>query len=372
MRLDDRGYLRPQVEGESRPVPDAVRIFERSCPGVTVSAPSVSRSSTPHRLLGRYEGIWRAHATDPEVRRAGSSGGVLTALHQWLLSQDRAARITGAAAAEKEPRRTVPVTIMTRDQALAAAGSRYAPVAALDNADVLNPGSAVCGKPCEISALRNAAPDLVDGEAPLMLSFFCAGTPSQHATSTLLNELGVPDDQPVDAMRYRGDGWPGRFFVRSGKHAASTDYEESWGRVLGPTTQWRCKVCPDGVGESADIVCADSWRTDERGYPVFSEGDGMSALIARTPRGLQAIRDAEAAGIISLSPLPIRELAGAQPLQVSRRRYLFARLLGSRLAGRRPPRFRGFGLLRLAVRHPLKAARIGRGTFQRVRSTRSR
>ncbi|MFA4841768.1 MAG: Coenzyme F420 hydrogenase/dehydrogenase, beta subunit C-terminal domain, partial [Agrococcus sp.] len=298
----------------------------------------------------------------------GSSGGALTALHAWLVSSGRAARVTGAAADEREPRRSVPVTITTREQALRAAGSRYAPVAALDNPEVLQPGSAVCAKPCEIAALRQTAADLVDGEPPLLLSFFCAGTPSQAATTTLLSQLGVGPEDAVQGMRYRGHGWPGRFTATAGERVVSADYDESWGRVLGPTTQWRCKVCADGVGESADVVSADSWESDERGYPSFADGDGMSALIARTARGRRTILDAQAAGVIALEPLTMAQLAAAQPLQTNRRRFLQARLWGSRIAGRRPPRYPGYRLLALSVAAPSTALRVLHGTLRRVRA----
>ncbi|TCJ22801.1 hypothetical protein E0W80_12740 [Microbacterium sp. PI-1] len=372
MHVDEHGYSRPCLVGESRPIARAEQIFARSCPGVVVAAPALPPGAKRHPELGTYLEAWQAWAADPEVRRAGSSGGALTALHTWLVSTGRATRITGAAGSAEDVRRTVPVTIMTREQALGAAGSRYAPISTLANPDVLARGAAVTGKPCEIAALRRAAPDLVDGEAPLMLSFFCAGTPSQHATDDLLQDLGVTPAEPVTALRYRGDGWPGRFIARTPDREVSADYDDSWGRVLGPTTQWRCKVCVDGVGESADIVCADSWATDERGYPVFVEGDGVSALIARTPRGLETIRAAAEAGVIVLGELPMSQLAAAQPLQVTRKRFLFARLLGSRFAGRRPPRYRGFGLARLSLAYPREAIRTFRGTYRRVRAQRRR
>ncbi|CAH0191870.1 Coenzyme F420 hydrogenase/dehydrogenase, beta subunit C-terminal domain [Microbacterium foliorum] len=372
MRLDDRGYLRPVQDGESRPVDGAVDVFDRSCPGMRITAPTVPEGAEHDPLLGPNVGLWQAWATDDEIRRAGSSGGALTALHAWLLDTGRAARITGAAADRTSPRRTVPVTITTREQALAAAGSRYAPVGALENPDAFRSDSAVAAKPCEVAALRASAPQLVDGEAPLLLSFFCAGTPSQHATESLLTELGVSSAQPVDTLRYRGNGWPGRFTARSGELEVSADYDESWGRVLGPTTQWRCKICPDGVGQAADIVCADSWETDDRGYPTFAEGDGFSALVARTPRGREVILAAIDAGVIAVRPLQGAHLRDAQPLQTARRRFLFARLLGSRLAGRRPPRYRGFALIRLTVAAPREAVRVLRGTFRRVRAAQRR
>lgn len=372
MRIDDRGYLRPAFEGDSAPIDGAVEVFERSCPGMRITAPAVPDGAEHDALLGPNVGIWQAWATDDETRRAGSSGGVLTALNMWLVDTGRVSRITGAAAEPTSPRRTVPVTITTRAQALASAGSRYAPVGALENPDAFRSDSAVAAKPCEVAALRAAAPQLVDGEAPLLLSFFCAGTPSQKATESLLTELGIASDEVVDTLRYRGNGWPGRFTARSGELEVSADYDESWGRVLGPTTQWRCKICPDGVGQAADIVCADSWETDERGYPTFAEGDGISALIARTPRGRETILAAVEAGVISVRPLAGSHLRDAQPLQTARRRFLFARLLGSRLAGRRPPRYRGFGLIRLTAAKPREAIRVLRGTLRRVRAAQKR
>ncbi len=372
MELNARGYLRPELSAAPQPIANAARIFESSCPGRRITAPAVPEDAAHDALLGPNVGLWQAWATDEEIRLAGSSGGALTALHAWLLESGRAARITGAGAAAKNPRRTVPVTITTRAQALASAGSRYAPVGALENADAFHSDSAVAGKPCEVAAMRAAAPDLIDGEAPLLLSFFCAGTPSQQATDALLTELGIPEQAPVSTLRYRGNGWPGRFTARSGDTEVSADYDESWGRVLGPTTQWRCKICPDGVGQAADIVCADSWETDERGYPTFAEGAGVSALVARTARGREAILAAVEAGVIAVRPLEITQLRDAQPLQTARRQFLFARLLGSRLAGRRPPRFRGFGLLRLTTQKPREAVRVLRGTYRRVRAARQK
>ena len=129
----------------------------------------------------------------------------------------------------------------------------------------------------------------------------------------------------------------------------------------------RCKLCPDGVGESADVTAADLWDADERGYPSFADQAGVSALIARTPRGYQLVLDAVAAGVLVVHPLRIERLASVQPLQVERRRTLAGRLLGARLAGRRVPHYRGFGLVALALPRWRLALRAARGTWRRMR-----
>jgi coenzyme F420 hydrogenase subunit beta len=232
-------------------------------------------------------------------------------------------------------------------------------------AEARDPAGAVVGKPCEASALRALA-RARGQQAPLLLSFFCAGVPTQQATTDLVQHLGLPADGPLTHLRYRGQGWPGRFTAVSAEgREVSASYDESWGQHLGRTTQWRCKICPDGVGESADIAAGDLWRVDERGYPRFAESDGMSVLIARTRRGHEVVQRAAAAGVLELRPVDLADVVAAQPLQVSRRTTLAARLLGARVARRPVPRFRGFGLLALAMRKPRSAVRAGRGTFRR-------
>lgn len=367
MQLDDAGYLRPTAAGPPAERAGAVRAFNRSCPGRWVNAQQPA-GSVRHPLLGSYFGLWEAWATDPEIRYRASSGGALTALQGWMLSTGATTQVATAVADEQRPVRTVPVRIMSRAEALAAAGSRYAPVA-VGQLATSDPSHVVTGKPCEASAIRALAGGRI-GETPVLLSFFCAGTPSQHATEQLVRDLGGPDPEQVTDLWYRGRGWPGRFTAVFGKGQVSTDYDRSWGTALGPTTQWRCKICPDGIGESADIAAADSWDSDEHGYPVFTEQEGRSALFARTERGLAIVLAAQAAGVIEMCPLDATKIAQAQPLQTSRRQFLLARLWGTLLAGRMVPHYRGFGLFGLSLARPLTALRTLRGTFQRVRKVR--
>ena len=378
MGLDSLGFNRPIARShhaEEPEFPPALDIFEASCPGVRVRArqdESAIRDST----FGPAVSTWEAWAADADQRFAGSSGGTITALASWFLGSGIAHRVTGARSDETNPRRTVPISITSRDEALGLSGSRYAPVSALANPDVLKSSSVVIGKPCEASALRQALDTgkLDTGPShPVILSFFCAGVPSQSSTDELIRTLGL-DPELVSSLRYRGQGWPGDFVASDeAGQTVRTTYQHSWGTALGPTMQWRCKICPDGVGESADIVAGDFWRTDADGYPAFDSQDGVSVLIARTRRGHDLLMEAVAAEAICARPMDISSLYPVQPLQVERRQQLFGRMIGARLAGQRPPRYLGFGLLRLGLRNPYR--RILRpllGTLLRARRGRRR
>jgi coenzyme F420 hydrogenase subunit beta len=178
----------------------------------------------------------------------------------------------------------------------------------------------------------------------------------------------VSAGEHVTGLRYRGHGWPGRFTVdRADGSSVSASYEKSWGESLGPAVQWRCKICADGVGESADVTAADLWRADARGYPDFTDAAGVSALIARTRRGLDLVVRAVDAGIIAVHPIDIDELAAVQPLQRRRRETLAGRLVGTVLAGGRVPRYRGFSLLRLAFSRLRETVRVARRSYRRRR-----
>lgn len=377
MDLNAEGYLRPCWTENSENVesPNSKNEFLSSCPGVLVKASDLN-DAYRHPILGPYVSIWEAWALDPEIRNAGSSGGTITMLVSWLLETGRYNSSTAVGQAPSDARRTQALTLTTREEALRSAGSRYAPVGAAEmcNLGADDDSTIFVGKPCEASAIRQVLEVRGKSTRPLILSFFCAGTPSQLATEGLITQMGFGDPSTeVTSLRYRGDGWPGDFVVRTAAGGrGSCDYNESWGKHLGPATQWRCKICPDGVGENSDITAGDFWHADDRGYPSFEEEEGVSVLIARTRRGDDLIRQAIEEGVLGARPASPDDVARVQPLQVKRRATLAGRMLGARLGGRRVPRYQGFNLLALARISLIASAKSVGGTFLRVRAAAGR
>jgi coenzyme F420 hydrogenase subunit beta len=364
--LSSDGFMRPRVGdgGQQDRAVDAseAALFRRICPGKRLVAPVQAAGTRSHPILGRYVEAWQGWAADEVVRGAGSSGGVLTAISEWMISTGRAPAVRASGASTAAPTRTVSVRITTREEALAAAGSRYAPVS---NASRAVAGEPFVGKPCEVAAVRNVAAER-GGDGPVLLSFFCAGTPSQLATDRLVEELGG-NPSSVAELRYRGDGWPGMFKFRSTDGTSGEmSYQQSWGKRLGRTVQTRCKLCVDGTGEYADIAVGDYWESDRDGFPVFDDAMGNSVVIARTERGARLLREAAADGVVVLAEVDLDDVAQVQPLQRLRRSTLAGRLLGRALAGRRVPRYRGFGLLDAMTRNARANVKAAVGMFTRT------
>ena len=346
MRLGRSGHLRPHTLAAIGPAQEAV--LRDACPGLRLEAPT--GTAPRHPLWGPLLHSRTGHALDDSLRRQGSSGGVISGLCAWLLESGTVRFVAQVAAAGDDPLRNDLQVSTTRAQVLHAAGSRYAPSAPLAGlAGLLDRGEpfAFVGKPCDVAALRRYArhDPRVDPLLVVTLSFMCAGVPSLHGTHELIRQLGG-DPAAVRRFRYRGDGWPGtaRAEMADGR-VLETDYQRSWGEVLNRHLQFRCKICPDGTGESADIVCADAWYGQD-GYPDFAERPGRSLLLTRSARGEALVQQALAQQAITAQDLPVADIARMQPYQVLRKQVVLGRVLATWLARRRPPRYRHLGLWR--------------------------
>ena len=369
VELDRRGYLRPVVhEAPSR---EETRLLDAVCPGRDVRHASVDRHH--HAIWGPLRETWVAAAADPEIRQLGSSGGVLSAIQIHLLERGIVDYVVSTRVSAHDPLENETAICRTRADVLAATGSRYAPSAPLRRIGELlaAPGRfAFVGKPCDVAALRRLAlhDPRVDAKVPVMLSFMCAGVPSLVGTECILDRLGVRREEVV-RFRYRGDGWPGfaKATLRDGTER-SMSYEDSWRHILSPHVQWRCKLCPDGTGEFADIACADAWHRMADGSPDFSEHAGRSFALARTERGLALLGECLAAGRIEREAVVGPDaIEAVQFHQAYRRKTLLGRHVATRLCLSATPRYNIMALLTAWKTLSLKAqARSFVGTLKRA------
>ena len=341
------------------------------CPAYHVDAslkvPQTSRATRAEQEFGPALEIWEGYAQDTEVRYKASSGGILSALAIFCLEQEGMEFVLHTGVDSEQPwiNRTVKST--NRDEILTRTGSRYAPSSPCDGLQGIEDSTSKCvfiGKPCDVAAvgmLRKQNPRL-DEQLGLVLTFFCAGTPSTQGTLDLLTSLDVTPAE-VDTVRYRGEGWPGRFKVlfSGGDEGPSLSYEDSW-KQLTSYRPLRCNLCPDGLGRIADISCGDAWeRHAGDGNP------GLSIVIVRTERGREILRRAIAAKYVEVRRVDSNAVYAAQPNLLQRRRELFGRLLAMRLLGVPAPLFKGFSLFNGWIKQPVRLQlRSVLGTLRRI------
>ena len=368
------GYLHPVIEGELDH--DTVdRIYE-VCPGTRIEG-------LPQRLVEpdtRHDNVWgpwrrivRAWAGDPEIRFEGSTGGVLTALGQYLLTSGRVEFILQVKTSAAEPSFGDPTLSFTEADVFEAAGSRYGPAAALtDIGAALDRGQpfAFIAKPCDVSALRNYArqDDRVDQLVRYMLVMVCGGFGTPQGTINFYQRVGI-DPERVTGLRYRGRGCPGPTRVETGDEAQEFHYIDYWGE---DETTWslpfRCKICPDGIGEAADIAAADAWIGGGPNRVDSVDDPGTNALIARTRAGEDLIAAAAEAGALTLEyDIPPDTMSLYQPHQVNKKYAVWARHQGLRDAGRIVPHTERLRIEELAQDLPEETNAFQRnGTRRRI------
>jgi coenzyme F420 hydrogenase subunit beta len=291
--------------------------------------------------------IWEGHASDPEIRFAGSSGGAITALSLYCLEQVGMHGVLHIGLDPDNPTRNKTRMSHGREDLLRCTGSRYAPASACDRLDLIESAPNPCvfvGQPSEVTALRKGQrlrPEL-DRNVGLALSFFCAGSPSTRGTIELIKQLGIAERRVKD-LRYRGNGWPGKFAVKqTGNELSSKElsYSESWG-FLQAYRPYSTHLCPDGTGEDADISCGDPW------YREVQPGEaGSSLVVVRTEKGREIVRRAIEAGYIKLKPATVDQLLDSQRNLINKRKVIWGRLRAFKLFGLPTPKLKGFALFK--------------------------
>ena len=259
------------------------------------------------------------------------------------------------------------------DSVIRAASSRYGPatpLASIMDALQRDEPFAFIGKPCDVGALRLLAKEdhRVARNCKAMLALVCGGAPEFRKTRDLLAALGLREDE-ISLLRYRGYGNPGHARIETHDGRA---FEKTYLALWEDEKQWcvqsRCKICPDAIGETADVATADYWP----GGSPSGEDAGFNSIIARTPAGGNLLDDAEADGAIKIvEELTMRDMDLTQPHQVRKKESVWARLAGMRACGHPVPDVENLRLKEIARERPRATIMAeARGARARVRQGR--
>lgn len=366
MRLQPDGFFKPVVKTIRE---DKEKIISEICPGKNIV--NDLSFNEDQKIWGKYEKLLSGFSTDTEIRTKGSSGGIVSAIAIYLLETGAVDSVLQVGGDSHDYERNSLRISRTREDVLKCASSRYAPALIFDKIlEILQESrDSFCfiGKPCDISALKNfleAFPEYKD-RFKLTVSIICAGMPSFKGTKAIIDEFKA--ENPVKDLVYRGNGWPGFFsFTDKNEQKFNKTYNDSWGKTLNRHLNFRCKICPDGIGLQADLAVGDAWETSD-GYPDFTEREGQSLVIVRTNAGINVLDSAAKNGDVIFTPLAEEKLALMQPYQFNRRKRVGARLLAFILGKRRKVNYKNLGLINATKEEkPLILLKEFFGTFKRV------
>ena len=360
---DEHGFMQPILSDED------VSFCQKVCPSC-----DNFNCKDDYSLWGNVIDSYIGWAQDKEIRKSASSGGILTALSCYLLDEGLVDGIIQTTVGDNKPYSTKTVISRTADEVKKCVGSRYSSSSPLYNIlQIIKPGEryAFVGKPCDVQTLRlylecdsNLATQII-----YFFSFFCAGIPSTNAQLELLKQLDCVNIEECQRLDYRGNGWPGFATAYKTDGTKKTlSYNDSWGKILGRDVRKMCRFCIDGIGEYADIVCADAW-INTTGLPDFSEHEGRNAIFLRNNRGKKVLLGAEEKDYIYIEQNYeyFKNFDQVQKYQNERRSGMRAMLLAMKMMSKNAPKYNNKKLNILEKGAPLKL-KIKRffGTLKRI------
>ena len=324
INMTEKGRLEPK---ELKPLSNTIfNKIKNTCPGVVVEGlpeKEIIKNSNKDIIWGEYHSIFYAWSTNSKIRYQSSTGGLLNGLSLYLIESKKVKFICHTSSVPDKPMRNYSKFSYTKDDLLNCdSRSRYGPSSPLDKfhkALSLNEPFAFVGKPCDVSAIRQLSKidDRVDKLCKYLLTIVCGGFAEFTKSQDFIESFDVKEDE-LSVFRYRGFGNPGKMYIKT-KNGKEHDkeYNSFWGEESTWRVPFRCKICPDAIGESADLAALDTW---EGGSPK-GEDEGFNAAIVRTQKGLDLIKDAVNAGYIKTgNDVTIDEINDFQPHQVKKKR----------------------------------------------------
>ena len=302
LRYDDtNGRYRPfHVEAEGG-IADCTRgekgctLCTRACPRfreweTEVDTYLFGRERMPEEVFGVSQDVVLARATDPLVNAAGQDGGLVSAILIYALENDVIdAALVSYLEGDGTSWKAIPGVATTREQVLAAAGSRYTYSAnTLAYAEAVAAGAErVClvGMSCQASAppvMAARKAGKVARRFVLSIGLLCSKTFDDAIFSELFEERYGLHREDMVKMNIKGVF---QIWMRDGSyHEVPLKEAHAW-------TREGCKECPDFAAEHADISTG--------GIGAFAD---WTITVVRTDKGRELMDAMTAAGVIEVRP----------------------------------------------------------------------
>ena len=292
------------------------------CPGISndigEKTSVVFDQHANHLFVGKYLKCYSGYATNSNLRRKSTSGGLIPALAIFALETGFATGILTTRTEKESPLNPHSFIARTKEEVMSAMGSKYCPVpvnCALDKV-VENEGNYITvGLPCHVQGLRKAQTlnRALETRISFVFGIVCNHTPTFHAIRFLLKKFKISEEK-IAKLDYRSKGWPGGINIvmdDGSEHFISFRSSYYWGYVFQKFF-WskRCMVCDDKLCQLADIIFMDAW------LPVFSsEKMGYSLVVVRTRKGEEFITKAIEKGVVKLQQISIEAILESQSMQ---------------------------------------------------------
>jgi coenzyme F420-reducing hydrogenase beta subunit len=233
--------------------------------------------------------IYIAFACDKEVRHKGSSGGVGSALINYMFDYNK---IQSAITLQynNNLKRYEPQIVYNKMDFIQT-GSVYhdimIPKYIKDNIDKIKGRIAIFCPPCFVNTVRSILNR--NKIESIIISFACSGQTTIEGTYFYYKCLGI-EKKDIDTMQYRGNGFPSgiQITLKNGKKIFRKNWTYPWDIIQQSCLfrPKRCFFCKEVVSENSDFNLADPWLPEYE-----NDKDGHSLVTINTVKANELFND---------------------------------------------------------------------------------
>ncbi|MBO7611911.1 MAG: Coenzyme F420 hydrogenase/dehydrogenase, beta subunit C-terminal domain [Elusimicrobia bacterium] len=265
--------------------------------------------------LGVYDKIFSATSLDKTILEKASSGGIMTAIAEFLLKENFVDGII-VTKINVENGKILPMPYIARNKEdlLLAQGSKYMPVPLLSFIKTLSKSEetfALIGTPCQIAGLH-----LMQEKNPkykqiikYTIGNFCGGFRDLREIYTIFNRLKISAED-VENFSYRGGGQPGFLTIKTREGIYKIAYPK-YNKMTGFSTIRRCRLCVDATAELADFSCGDAWLKK-----FLNKKECKSIIITRNKNASNILELMEKQKYITRDKMSIDDVIEAQKTNI--------------------------------------------------------
>ncbi|MFH0909091.1 MAG: coenzyme F420 hydrogenase/dehydrogenase beta subunit N-terminal domain-containing protein [bacterium] len=330
----------PDFPPDMADVPD---LAWNACPGKGIHYPDLYRKhygALPASwLLGHVKKVRTGYAADPDIRRRGASGGVISRVLIHLLETKR---IDGAIVVQQGlpvPEKARVKIARTCEEILAAAESIYVPVSVLDILRDIKPGEryAMTCLPDQSSALRllQVSEFQPAQQVKYVLGPYTGTALYPAAIRCFLRAKRVKDDDAITSLKWRAGEWPGYLEIKTASGKVLMSKKVYYNFLIPFFVTQNSLQNMDFANEFCDLSVGDAWS------PKFeSQSGGHSVITTRSDAMEDIIADMVRTGLLAaeeVDPLDASAMHGHMLDFKKRGGYIRNRL--RRCFGRAAPDF---------------------------------
>jgi len=304
------GYLFPRINSDAC---TQCGLCFKVCPGKNLME-NPSEDQHENFFVGSVSSAYVGFANNELIHQNGQSGGIVTALLDYLIQTENVRYVVVSIMREGIPPRGESLVVTDSHTLIVSQKSKYTPIPLLATLKEIpndEHAIAIVGLPCHMQGLQNLQNMIPSWQKRkiIKIGLVCQKVMTTGGIDYMIHQSGIKNVVDLIFRDTGRTGYPGAPIVRDSDNNETILPHDAWSSIKEIFTPLRCRLCFDKINVFSDIVCGDPHRIPG------AKGKKQSLVLTRTDIGDAMIEDALDKKIVTLRPVDIKVAVDGQRIR---------------------------------------------------------